>query len=59
MRQTQPLACSGSFNASRHRRITRYLRASGYVLGTGMVIILPWIQTLHRTRDDPRPSPLT
>ncbi|WP_169798255.1 helix-turn-helix transcriptional regulator [Actinomyces radicidentis] len=29
------------------------MSSSGYVLGAGMVIILPWIQTLHHTRDDP------
>ena len=34
-------------------RIARFLSSSGYFPGAGMILILPWIQTLHHTRGDP------
>ena len=43
-------------------RIARPPGSSGRFPGAGMILILPWIQTLHHTQDDPglgRTHPLT
>ena len=53
-RLKHPLDRSGSARASSVNRIARFPSSSGYFLGAGMILILPWIQTLHHTQDDPR-----
>lgn len=49
-RLKRPRARWGSFNASRHNRTAHSLSSSGCA---GMIIIRPWNQALHHTRDDP------